>query len=143
MRKRFYRVVPFLLLPGLLMAAVLPFVLPALKMMTIATVMLNNMALSGAVFTLLRNNAFADKYHKKIIYVNEGYKNEKHLHHHFADESQHVYYNDEEPGIGNHVPVAPPQWLYADAVDYNNNKDFKTKKENIAQYRVHEPLVNS
>lgn len=78
MRKAFYNIVPYLLLPGLIMSAILPFVLPALKMMTVAVGMLNNMALSGAIFTLLRNNAFNDKYDKKVIYVNEGYMNEKH-----------------------------------------------------------------
>ncbi|KAI5638871.1 hypothetical protein NE865_08573 [Phthorimaea operculella] len=75
--KEFYNLIPVLLLPGLVMSAILPFVLPALKMTTILVGMLNNMALSGAVFTLLRNNAFNDHYEKKIIYVNEGYKNEK------------------------------------------------------------------
>ncbi|XP_021203265.1 uncharacterized protein LOC110385080 [Bombyx mori] len=77
MQKTFYKIVPFLLLPGLLMSAVLPFVLPALKMMTVAVGILNNMALTGAVFTLLRNNAFNDRYEHKVLYVNEGYKNEK------------------------------------------------------------------
>lgn len=68
---------PLLLLPGLIMSAVLPFILPSLKMMTLAAGMLNNMALTGAVFTLLRNNAFNDNYRKKIIYVNDGYINDK------------------------------------------------------------------
>lgn len=86
MRKVFYKIVPFMLLPGLLMSAILPFVLPALKMMTVAVGMLNNMALSGAIFTLLRNNAFNDKYDHKIIYVNEGYSNEKHAHKHHHDQ---------------------------------------------------------
>lgn len=65
------------MIPGLIMSAILPFVLPALKLMTMGAVMINNMALSGAVFTLLRNNAFSDKYEHKIVYLNEGYKNEK------------------------------------------------------------------
>lgn len=77
MQKKFYGILPLLLLPGLIMSAILPFVLPALKLMTVGAVMINNMALSGAVFTLLRNNAFSDKYEHKIIYANEGYKNEK------------------------------------------------------------------
>lgn len=84
MQTQFYNVLPLLLLPGLVMSAILPFVLPALKLMTVGVGIINNMALSGAVFTLLRNNAFTDKYEHKIIYVNEGYKNEKispvHLH---------------------------------------------------------------
>lgn len=77
LRKQFYRIVPLLLVPGLIMSAILPFVLPALKMSVMAVGMLNNMALSSAVFTLLRNNAFDDRYEKKVVYVNEGWRNEK------------------------------------------------------------------
>lgn len=74
--KQFYKIMPFILVPGLIMSAVLPFFLPMLKMMTLAAGMLNNMALTGAVFTLLRNNAFNDKYQNKVIYINEGYSND-------------------------------------------------------------------
>lgn len=88
LQKQFYNVLPLLLLPGLIMSAILPFVLPALKLMTVGVGMINNMALSGAVFTLLRNNAFSDKYEHKIIYVNEGYKNEKISPIHLHDDSQ-------------------------------------------------------
>ncbi|CAH2108172.1 unnamed protein product [Euphydryas editha] len=77
LQKQFYKIMPLLLLPGLIMSAILPFVLPSLKMMTLAAGMLNNMALTGAVFTLLRNNAFDDTYQKKVIYVNNGYLNDK------------------------------------------------------------------
>lgn len=76
-KKAFYRIVPMLLIPPLIMSAVLPFVLPAMKMMVLGVGMLNQMALVGAVFTLMRNNAFKDSYEKKVIYINSGYKNEK------------------------------------------------------------------
>ncbi|KAJ2942589.1 hypothetical protein O0L34_g2056 [Tuta absoluta] len=72
--KNFYNVIPAMILPGLVMSAILPFILPALKMTTILVGMLNNMALSGAVFTLLRNNAFGTTTESKVVYVNEGYK---------------------------------------------------------------------
>ncbi|OWR47977.1 hypothetical protein KGM_213660 [Danaus plexippus plexippus] len=75
--KHFYAIMPLLILPGLLMSAILPFFLPTLKMMTLATGILNNMALTGAVFTLLRNNAFNDRYQKRVIYLNNGYLNDK------------------------------------------------------------------
>lgn len=88
MQKNFYNVLPLLMIPGLIMSAILPFVLPALKLMTVGVGMINNMALTGAVFTLLRNNAFSDKYEHKIIYVNEGYKNEKISPIYLHDESQ-------------------------------------------------------
>lgn len=95
LQKQFYNILPLLILPGLIMSAILPFVLPALKLMTVGVVMLNNMALTGAVFTLLRNNAFSDKYEHKIIYVNEGYKNEKLSPVYLQDESQ--FEQDEVP----------------------------------------------
>ncbi|XP_050674022.1 uncharacterized protein LOC126971676 [Leptidea sinapis] len=70
---------PLIILPGLIMSAILPFFLPGLKMMTLAAGMLNNMALTGAVFTLLRNNAFNDKSRRKIIYINNGYGDYDHF----------------------------------------------------------------
>ncbi|XP_047509176.1 uncharacterized protein LOC125052400 [Pieris napi] len=74
MTKTFYQALPFLILPGIVMSAILPFFLPTLTMATVATVMLNNMALVGAVLMLLRNNAFNDRnYPKKVIYLNAGY----------------------------------------------------------------------
>lgn len=100
------------------MAAVIPFILPALKLLTLAAVVINNMAFTGAVFTLLRNNAFNDKYEHKVIYVNEGYKNEKHTHfvHGNEDlenyeESQNDYVIGEENG--EHIEKQPPEsgWI--------------------------------
>lgn len=110
-KKTFYKVLPLLVLPGLIMSAILPFVLPALKLMVVGVGMLNNMALTGAVFTLLRNNAFNDKYEHKVIYVNEGYKNEKHAHihehdpHNQAAHDSHDYQYAESNPIGmEHMP---------------------------------------
>jgi hypothetical protein len=102
MKKKFYNIVPYLLLPGLIMSAVLPFVLPALKLMTFAVGMLNNMALSGAIFTLLRNNAFNDKYVKKVVYVNEGYRNEKPIHSHHSDYHADAVYEVQYEDKHNH-----------------------------------------
>ncbi|KPI92677.1 hypothetical protein RR46_13898 [Papilio xuthus] len=102
MKKKFLSIIPLLLVPGLIMSAILPFVLPALKMMVIAVGILNNMALSGAVFTLLRNNAFNEANQHRIIYVNEGYHNEKHypiptdLHHY--PPSDHIIGDLAPPG---------------------------------------------
>ncbi|CAH2076281.1 unnamed protein product, partial [Iphiclides podalirius] len=96
LKKKFYNIIPLLLVPGLIMSAILPFVLPALKLMVIKVGILNNMALSGAVFTLLRNNAFNDVNQHKIIYVNDGYHNEKHhppvpSHHHHTESNGETY----------------------------------------------------
>ncbi|XP_041988699.1 uncharacterized protein LOC121740051 [Aricia agestis] len=77
MHKMISKVLPLLVIPGLIMSAILPFFLPSLKMMTMAAGMLNNMALSGAVFTLLRNNVFDEHNRKRIIYINNGYDKHK------------------------------------------------------------------
>ncbi|XP_060803741.1 uncharacterized protein LOC106141942 [Amyelois transitella] len=81
LKKQFYNIVPLLLIPGLIMSAILPFVLPAMKLATVASIMLNNMALTGAVFTLLRDNAFNDHSRPKVKYINAGWKNEEELYH--------------------------------------------------------------
>lgn len=76
-QKYMYKFAPLMLVPGLVMSAIFPFILPGLKMMTLMVGMMNNMALMGAIFTILRNNAFNDKYEHKVVYVNDGYNNEK------------------------------------------------------------------
>ncbi|XP_063631325.1 uncharacterized protein LOC134802587 [Cydia splendana] len=123
LRSRFYSIVPLLLIPGLIMSAILPFVLPALKMMVMGVVMLNNMALSSAVFTLLRNNAFNDNYyhHKKIIYTNDGYK-DKHYEH---DETQNyeAVENFEEINNGDDFNIVEePNHKWMDEFLGNENK---------------------
>lgn len=134
------------MVPGLIMSAILPFILPALKMMVVGVGILNNMALSGAVFTLLRNNAFDDKYEKKIIYVNSGYKNEKHStiqyknpahdnydayysdYTHHNDHDEHVFGEDVET-----IEEVPPHedWLkqYYYGNDYSHIKDLGYRVE--------------
>ncbi|GBP83956.1 hypothetical protein EVAR_62398_1 [Eumeta japonica] len=143
MRAQFYRIVPFLLLPGLLMSAVLPFILPAMKMMTVAAGIINQMALSGAIFTLLRNNAFNDKYDHKVVYANVGYKNEfkSNQHHkvkHEDDtephEDTHVHHPPAEYVIpaydsypsGHHHEYFPPDWA---SQYYGENVDIKFKSD--------------
>lgn len=123
LRKQFYRIAPLLLIPGLIMSAILPFVLPALKMSVVAVGMLNNMALSSAVFTLLRNNAFDDRYEKKVVYVNAGWRNKKpHLHEEetqFHDVYEHV--NDNNNHF-NHVLDNEHQEVVGE--DFDNVEDI-------------------
>lgn len=90
LQKQFYKYVPFLMAPGLFLSAILPFALPSLKMMVMMVGMMNNMALVSAIFTLLRNNAFNDKYQHRVIYTNNGYKNEK-LRHASSDNEEHIH----------------------------------------------------
>uniref|UniRef100_A0A2A4JEX8 Osiris 18 n=1 Tax=Heliothis virescens TaxID=7102 RepID=A0A2A4JEX8_HELVI len=91
LKKYAYRFAPLMLVPGLVMSAIFPFILPGLKMMTLMVGMMNNMALMGAVFTMLRNNAFNDKYEHKVVYVNSGYDNEKYYA--AANTEEHIHTN--------------------------------------------------
>lgn len=134
--KKFYSILPLLVLPGLLMSAVLPFILPALKLMTVGVGMLNQMALTGAVFTLLRNNAFNDKYHKRIIYVNEGYKNAKPPVV-VENEHEHIYYNDDKFLEGNNEHGLPSDWdgqyYAAGSSEFQPGYYYKTKRNDKSQ----------
>lgn len=137
-KKLLSSLLPLLALPGLIMAAILPFFLPALKLLTLKAVMLNNMALSGAIFTLLRNNAFNDKYEHKIIYTNEGYKNEKHYAHqqfehhdeHYADQQfeqhdEHYAHQQFEPHFDEHYEGdSEPHHSDFKPVEYAFNDDI-------------------
>ncbi|CAH0581232.1 unnamed protein product [Chrysodeixis includens] len=145
--KMFYKFSPILLLPGLIMSAIFPFILPGLKMMTLMVGMMNNMALMGAIFTMLRNNAFNDKYEHKVVYVNSGYDNEKfaatNTEEHIHSNHYGILYDDvHRPKIeeqhfaetfenGEEVPAlsVSPEWLkaYADGkmlaiIGKNRNK---------------------
>lgn len=135
MKKALYKFAPLMLVPGLVMSAIFPFILPGLKMMTLMVVMMNNMALMGAIFTILRNNAFNNKYEHKVVYVNDGYNNEKYaatnIEEHVHSDHFGVLYDDtkrppkhEDHTFGedyDHVEDVPalsvnPEWLkaYAD-----------------------------
>lgn len=117
-KKAFYRIVPMLLIPPLIMSAILPFVLPAMKILILWTGMINQMALMGAIFTLMRNNAFQESYEKKVIYVNNGYKNEK--------KPPRIKYHHEtfhEPTFHKnaHINSGPPQFPHFST---GNNEHF-------------------
>lgn len=140
------------MVPGLIMSAILPFVLPALKLMTVAVVMLNNMALSGAVFTLLRNNAFShDHYEKRIIYLNEGYKNEKHTPVHFEHDDVSDEFGSEYASSNIHSATSNikgetfedlppnPEWIkqfYGIHGNMNVRRSSKIKDKHLIKQRM-------
>ncbi|KAJ8730854.1 hypothetical protein PYW08_002267 [Mythimna loreyi] len=154
LKKYAYQFAPLMLVPGLVMSAIFPFILPGLKMMTLMVGMMNNMALMGAIFTILRNNAFDDKYEHKVVYVNDGYRNEKYaatnLEEHIHSDHIGLLYDDSKgpPKHADHqiygedfynaedVPSAysvNPEWLkaYADgkmmAIIGKDNKIYDVK----------------
>lgn len=62
--------VPALMMPAILLGTVLPFVLPALKMATILTTLINHGAFITAALYAAKQAAFADD---KVVYYNSGY----------------------------------------------------------------------
>ncbi|KAF2879889.1 hypothetical protein ILUMI_26284 [Ignelater luminosus] len=73
--------IPFMLVPGLLLAGIMPWVIPKLKMLVMAVGMLNQMAFTGALFSLVRGYVFDSAPNEHIFYINHGYLNEKHHQH--------------------------------------------------------------
>ncbi|XP_017780906.1 PREDICTED: uncharacterized protein LOC108565799 [Nicrophorus vespilloides] len=79
MKSTMYKVIPYLLVPALAMAGIMPWILPGIQLAVTMVTMLNNMAFSSALFMLIRNYIFNTKQEEHIVYVNHGYKN-KHKH---------------------------------------------------------------
>lgn len=74
--------IPFMLVPGLLLAGIMPWVIPQLKMMVMAVGILNQVAFTSALFSLVRGYVFDTVPNEHIFYVNHGYSNEKDHHQH-------------------------------------------------------------
>lgn len=77
MKKRMMNFLPFLLAPALMLAGVMPWVIPPLKMAVMFATMINNMALSSAAFLLIRNHVFNIPKDEHVVYINHGYKKVK------------------------------------------------------------------
>lgn len=66
-----------LVTPGLIMAGILPWVLPQLKTLVMIVGLMNQVAFSMSFFALLRRLIFERNNEEHIFYVNQGYTNEK------------------------------------------------------------------
>lgn len=64
--------VPALVMPAVLLGTVLPFVLPALKMATILSGLINKGALLAAIMFAAKSAAQSQE-HAKTVYYNPGY----------------------------------------------------------------------
>lgn len=60
--------VPALALPVIMLGTVIPFVLPALKLATIFSGLINNTALVAAIMYLARNTAIEDENKQKVYF---------------------------------------------------------------------------
>lgn len=65
----------YLIVPGFLMAGILPWIMPGLQMVVMALSMINNMAFTSALVAIVRSYVFDKEPEEHVIYVNHGYKN--------------------------------------------------------------------
>lgn len=66
-----------LVTPGLIMAGIMPWVLPQIKTLVMIVGFMNQVAFSMSFFALLRRLIFEKNNEEHIFYVNQGYTNEK------------------------------------------------------------------
>nr|CAI5820445.1 unnamed protein product [Callosobruchus analis] len=102
----------YLLVPGFLMAGILPWVMPKLQMVVMMLSMVNNMAFTSALFTLIRNFIFERETAQHVLYINNGYK-KKNRHRntekpykehqgHAPVYYEHQDYQEHAPGLDHH-----------------------------------------
>lgn len=70
----FKRYMPYLIVPGLLMSGLLPWIMPAVKMMVMTVSMVNQMAFTSALMAIVRSYIFDTAKEEHVVYVNQGYK---------------------------------------------------------------------
>lgn len=68
-------VLALFLIPAMWIAGMMPWILPGIKMVVMMVTMMNNMAFSTALFSLIRGYLFDVRPDDHIIYLNYGYKN--------------------------------------------------------------------
>ncbi|KAK9884983.1 hypothetical protein WA026_009214 [Henosepilachna vigintioctopunctata] len=81
-RKRktnFQDVIPYLIIPGFIMAGVVPWLIPGIKLAVMAVGMVNQMAFTSSLFTLIRGYIFDTSQEEHLVYINNGYKKYNHL----------------------------------------------------------------
>lgn len=68
-------ILALLFAPAMFIAGMMPWILPGVKMAVMMVTMMNNMAFSSALFTLIRGYIFDTRPDDHILYINNGYKN--------------------------------------------------------------------
>lgn len=87
-------VLALLLIPAMWIAGMMPWVLPGIKMVVMMVTMMNNMAFSSALFSLIRGYLFDTRTEDHIVYLNYGYKNGQQGHHHNIHNNEINYKNN-------------------------------------------------
>lgn len=97
-------VVALLFIPAMWIAGMMPWVLPGIKMVVMFVTMMNNMAFSSALFSLIRGYLFDTRPEDHVIYLNYGYKNGQQQGHNNKNNNEINYANN--PYLYAHRPVA-------------------------------------
>lgn len=74
MKMSMNNMLPYMIIPGFLMAGILPWILPGIKMVVMAVTMVNQMAFNAALFGLIRSYIFDTEKEEHIVYINHGYR---------------------------------------------------------------------
>jgi hypothetical protein len=74
-------IMPYMIIPGFLMAGLLPWIMPGIKMVVMTVSMVNQMVFNAALFGLIRSYVFDTEKEEHIVYINHGYKTKQKQHH--------------------------------------------------------------
>lgn len=66
--------IQYMIVPGFLMAGILPWIMPGLQMAVSMLSMVNNMAFTSGLVALVRSYVFDKEPDEHVVYVNHGYK---------------------------------------------------------------------
>lgn len=66
--------IQYMIVPGFLMAGILPWIMPGLQMVVSILSMVNNMAFTSALVALVRSYVFDKEPDEHVVYINHGYK---------------------------------------------------------------------
>lgn len=81
-RKKMTDFLPILITPAFVLAGIMPWIMPKLKLAVFTIGLINNFVFFQALFSLVRNYVFNTAKNEHIIYLNNGYKKkETHLYH--------------------------------------------------------------
>ncbi|KAF5301543.1 hypothetical protein FQR65_LT08848 [Abscondita terminalis] len=93
------KIIPFLLVPGLLLAGMLPWIVPQLKMMVMAVGFMNQIAFSTALFSFIRGYIFDRTEKEHVFYVNHGYKNKEHFNNDYPQVHSDIELTKHQPNL--------------------------------------------
>lgn len=82
MKMKMQNFLPFLIAPAFLLAGIMPWIIPKIKLAVFLVVLMNNIVFWQGLFALVRNYVFNTAKDEHVIYLNHGYKNNDiHVHH--------------------------------------------------------------